>query len=112
MPIRVENRKYYDARWRRLRREMLQKAGNLCQRCGKPHRWLNLAHLSHDPADHRFLAVLCPSCHSKNDTSQRLAMTRRTQALRQGQGWLTEELRLAPFPVRTWPMWLRQMDLF
>ena len=56
--------------------------------------------------------MLCPSCHAKNDTSQRIAMTRRTRAERRGQFWLTEELRLAPFPVRTWPLQLRQLDLF
>ena len=112
MPIRSDNRKYYDARWRKLRLAVLEAAGNICERCGKPHRLLNVAHLQHDPADQRFLAVLCPSCHSKNDTPQRIAMTRRTRAKRRGQLWLTDEIRLAPFPLRTWPLWLRQMDLF
>jgi hypothetical protein len=32
---------------------------------GMAHRLLNVAHLSHDPADRRWLAVLCPSCHAK-----------------------------------------------
>ncbi len=91
---------------------MLDAAGHACQRCGQPHRLLNVAHLSHDPADREFLAVLCPSCHAKNDTPQRIAMTRRTKADRRGQLWLSEEIRLAPFPVRTWPARLRQMDLF
>jgi len=112
MPIRADNRKYYDAKWRKFRLAMLEAAGNVCERCGKPHRLLNVAHLSHDPADHRFLAVLCPSCHSKNDTAQRIAMTRRTRAEKRGQLWLTDEMRLAPFPVRTWPLRLRQLDLF
>jgi hypothetical protein len=112
MPIRGDNKKYYGASWRKLRLGMLAAAGNVCQRCGKPHRLLNLAHLQHDPADRRFLAVLCPSCHSKNDTGQRIAMTRRTRAQKRGQMWLTDEMRLAPFPMRTWPIWLRQMDLF
>jgi hypothetical protein len=39
-------------------------------------------------------------------------MTRRTWAQRRGQFWLTEEMRLAPFPIRTWPVGLRQLDLF
>jgi hypothetical protein len=112
MPIRADNRKYYDARWRKFRLGMLEAAGNVCERCGKGHKLLNVAHLSHDPADRTFLAVLCPSCHSKNDTAQRIAMTRRTRARKRGQLWLTEELGLAPFPVRTWPQALRQMDLF
>jgi hypothetical protein len=73
---------------------------------------LNVAHLTHDPTDQHFLAVLRPSCHAKNDTPQRIAMTRRTRAQRRGQFWLSEELRLAPFPVRTWPLQLRQLNLF
>jgi hypothetical protein len=112
MPIRADNRQYYDARWRKFRIRILEAAGNVCQRCGKPHRLLNVAHLTHDPMDQRFLAVLCPSCHSRNDTPQRIAMTRRTRAERRGQYWLTEEIRLAPFPLRTWPVRLRQLDLF
>jgi hypothetical protein len=39
-------------------------------------------------------------------------MTRRTPVQRRGQIWLSEELRLAPFRVRTWPIQLRQLDLF
>src|SRR5579862_4668308 len=112
MPISGDYRKYYDARWRKLRLALLEAAGNKCQRCDKPHRLLNVAHLSHDPADRRFLAVLCPSCHAKNDTPQRIAMTRRTRAHRRGQMWLTDEIQMAPFPIRTWPLKLRQMDLF
>jgi hypothetical protein len=80
---------------------MLEVAGDVCQRCGKPHRLLNVAHLTHDPTDREFLAVLCPRCHAKNDTRQRIAMTRRTWAQRRGQLWLSEEIRLAPFPIRT-----------
>jgi hypothetical protein len=51
-----------------------------------PHRLLNLAHLSHDAAD------ASPAAG--------------------GSCGLTEELRLAPFPMRTWPARLRQLDLF
>jgi hypothetical protein len=112
MPIRIENRQFYDARWRKFRLAVLEAAGHVCQRCGREHRLLNVAHLTHDPTDRQFLAVLCPSCHSRNDTPQRIAMTRRTRALRRGQLWLTEELRLAPFPMRVWPKRLRQLELF
>ena len=63
-------------------------------------------------ADRRLVAVLCPSCHAKNDTPQRLAMTRRNWAKRRGQLWLSEEIQWGPFPVRTWPLRLRQMKLF
>ena len=112
MPIRLEYRKYYDVRWRKFRLTALEAAGNVCQRCGQAHRLLNVAHLSHDPADRRFLAVLCPSCHAKNDTPQRLAMTRRNRAKRSGQLWLSEEIQWGPFPMRTWPKRLRQLTLF
>ena len=58
MPIRADNRKYYDARWRKFRLGMLEAAGNLCQRCDKPHRLPNIAHLTHDPTDQHFLAAV------------------------------------------------------
>ena len=112
MPIRPEYRKFYDARWRKFRLAALEAAQNVCQRCGRAHRLLNVAHLSHDPADRGSIAVLCPSCHAKHDTPQRLAMTRRNRAKKRGQLWLSEEIEFAPFPVRTWPLRLRQMDLF
>jgi 5-methylcytosine-specific restriction endonuclease McrA len=112
MPIRAEYRKYYDARWREFRLAVLDAAGHSCQRCSKTHRLLNVAHLSHDPANRLSVAVLCPSCHAKNDTPQRFAMTRRTWARQRGQLWLLEEVRWAPYPIRMWPKWLRQMELF
>ena len=112
MPIRPDHRKYYGAPWRKLRLILLEASGNACQRCARPHRLLNVAHLTHDPADRNSLAVLCPSCHARNDTPQRIAMTRRTRADRYGQLWLSEEIRLAPFPLRTWPLELQQYALF
>ncbi len=111
MPIRAEDRKYYDARWRKLRLAAIAAAGNVCQRCQQPHRMLNLAHLTHDAADRTRMAVLCPSCHARNDTPQRVAMTRRTRALRRGQLWIWEEVRLAPYPLRVWPVAARQLGL-
>jgi 5-methylcytosine-specific restriction endonuclease McrA len=112
MPIRPEYRKYYGARWRKFRLTMLEAAGNVCQVCHQPHRLLNVVHLSNDPADRSRLTVLCPSCHSKHNTAQRIAMARRTRARQRGQLWLSDELEVAPVPVRLWPMRLRQMDLF
>ena len=112
MPIRPEFRKYYDARWRKLRLTMLEAAGNVCQMCHRPHRLLNVAHLSGDPANRAALTVLCPSCHSKRNAAQRMAMGRRTRANKRGQMWLSDELEVAPMPVRLWPMRLRQMNLF
>ena len=42
---------------------------------------------------------------------QRIAMARRTRAQRRGQLWLSEEIRLAPFPIHTWPVELRQYGI-
>jgi len=112
MPIRAEYRKYYDARWRKFRLTMLEAAGNVCQMCHQPHRLLNVAHLSNDPADRTRLTVLCPRCHSKLNAAHVTAMSRRTRARQRGQLWLTDELEVAPVPVRMWPIRLRQMDLF
>jgi hypothetical protein len=39
-------------------------------------------------------------------------MTRRSRSKKRGQMWLSEEIQFAPFPVRTWPLWLRQLNLF
>ena len=112
MPIRPEYRRYYGADWRAFRVRILDERGRECERCGRTHRLLNVAHLTHDPADRRSIAVFCPSCHASNDSGQRLAMMRRTRAERCGQLWLSDEIRLTPFPMRIWPAPLRQMRLF
>jgi hypothetical protein len=112
MPIRPEYRRFYRADWRRFRQAMLERVGHVCECCGRAHPMLNLAHLSHDPADRLHLAVLCPSCHARNDTKQRVAATRRTMAYRRGQMWLSRDVELAVVPVRLLPLELRQMDLF
>jgi len=112
MPIRPEYRKYYRADWRWLRETMIERAGNVCEACRRPHKMLNLAHLSHDPADRWHLAVLCPSCHSKHDTKQRVAATRRTRAYQRGQAWLSKDLEMATVPARMLPFELRQLELF
>ena len=57
MPLRPENRQFYDTRWRKFRLALLEAAGHVCQRCRRPHRLLNVAHLTHDP-DREFLSVL------------------------------------------------------
>ena len=112
MPIRPEYRIFYRADWKRLRVAMIEQAGSTCENCHRPHRMLNVAHLSHDPQDRLHLAVLCPSCHSKHDTRQRVTVTRRTRAYRRGQAWLSKELEFAPLPVRLLPIELRQLELF
>lgn len=43
------------------------------------------------------ITILCPACHARHDTQQRVAMTRRTRAQRVGQLWLTPELEHAPY---------------
>lgn len=112
MPIRPEFRKYYRADWKRLRLACIEQAGGVCESCKHPHRTLNLSHLSYDPADRRNLAVLCPSCHSRQGLGQRVAVARRTRAYRRGQLWLSDEIELAAVPARLLPFELRQMSLF
>ena len=112
MPIRPEYRTYYRADWRRLRLEMIERAGNVCESCRRPHRMLNLTHLSEDPADRLRLAVLCPSCHSRLDAARRVAATRRTQSYRRGQMWLSKDLEFAALPARLLPLEFRQLKLF
>jgi hypothetical protein len=73
---------------------------------------LNVAHLSHDPADRKQVADLCPSCHARHDAKQRIATTRRTRAKQRGQLWLSMDLELAPVPPRMLPSKLRQLALF
>lgn len=36
MPIRPENRRFYGPEWRRIRAEILLRAKNRCERCGRP----------------------------------------------------------------------------
>jgi hypothetical protein len=50
MPIRPELRKYYGAAWRRYRLVLLDLANNKCANCGNQHKYLNGAHVHHDPA--------------------------------------------------------------
>ena len=97
MPIRPELRKYYGAEWRRYRETLLALAGHRCARCGTGHTHLNAAHVHHDPRNGQLITILCPACHSRHDTPQRVAMTRRTRAKRSGQLWLTPEIEYAPY---------------
>lgn len=112
MPIRPELRRFYRRDWYALRQTLLAAHGTVCDNCRRPHPGLNLAHLSHDPRDRDHLALLCPSCHVRNDTPQRIAITRRTRARRCGQLWLSAELEWAPEPLWRWPDLARQLDLF
>lgn len=112
MPIRREFRRFYGRTWRILRPALLARVGHRCECCGRSHPKLNVAHLGHDPRDRVHLAVLCPACHARHDTPQRVAAARRSRAKRSGQGWLTDELACAADPVWAWPPWARQLRLF
>jgi hypothetical protein len=97
MALRREIRKFYGLKHRKLRAQLIELLGNFCQRCKQPHPRLNLAHLKHDPTDTKSVTLLCPSCHARIDTPQRVAMTRRTRARRRGQLWLSLALEWAPY---------------
>ena len=112
MPIRPEYRRYYRSEWRKFRLAMIERAGGVCEACRRPHRMLNVVHLSDDPADRVRLAVLCPSCHTRSDVRRRVAVARRKAAYRNGQMWLSKDLELAPVPARLLPLELRQLNLF
>ena len=104
MPIRADNRKYYDARWRKFRLTMLEAAGNVCERCGKAHRLLNVAHLTHDPTDQQFPGGAVPQLPRQ----ERHPTADRDDPPHAGATTWTvlveREIRLAPFPIRTWPV--------
>ncbi len=84
VPIRPELRKYYGPEWRRYRETLLALAGHRCAHCGTEHKYLNAAHVHHDPRNGQLITILCP-------------MTRRTRARRAGQLWLSPEIEYAPY---------------
>lgn len=111
--MRQELRRFYGPKWRRKRATALALRGhNRCDHCHKPHPMINWAHLAGDPRRSGKMAWLCPTCHGIHDTPFRIAVTRRTQARKRGQLWLSQEIELAPAPVQTWPDPLRQLALF
>ena len=116
MPLRADVRHLYNtAEYRRERREEIARQGGpVCSKCKQIHPRVNLAHLNHDPQDRTpgNRVLLCPRDHARNDARQRAAMTRRTRAARIGQRWLWQDVRMAPYPVHTWPMEVRQVEMF
>lgn len=113
MPMRAEMRKFYGPTWRRRRAHALMLRGHMrCDKCGQPHHMINWAHLAGDPRVKGEMGWLCPHCHGVHDTPYRIAMTRRTQARKRGQLWLSAEIEFAPLPVKMWPDELRQIPLF
>jgi hypothetical protein len=116
LPLRREVRKFYDKAWRDYRQVLMSINGTACSvcLCDVP-RYLNFAHLTHDPRNNALVAGMCASCHAIHDTKQRIAMTRRTRARRAGQTWLWVEVEWAPYPESFWPrrvIMSRQLDLF
>ena len=115
MPIRPELRKYYGPEWKAWRLVLIGTLGTHCSVCGRDvPKWLNFAHLDHNPRTPR-VVPMCPSCHARNDSRQRWAMTRRTRARRHGQLWLSVELEFAPYPESFWPrraILAQQLSLF
>jgi 5-methylcytosine-specific restriction endonuclease McrA len=70
MPIAKEYKRYYGHRWRTIvRPKILQRAGGLCERCGRCPQRLEVAHLDqHPPNDApENLAALCAGCHRRAD---------------------------------------------
>lgn len=104
MPIRPELRHLYGPTWRRKRKIALEnRRASGCEHCGRLHRMLNWAHMSGDPRIPGRMGWLCPSCHAKHDSRQRILVTRRTRAKRHGQLWLLAEMEFAHLPVQLWP---------
>lgn len=98
MAIRREFRKYYGPEWQAFRRALIS-LNRTCSRCGREvTKYLQVCHLSHDPRS-AVVAVMCVSCHARNDAHQRWAQTRRTYAKRAGQLWLLPEIEFAASPA-------------
>src|ERR1035441_4135084 len=95
--LRPEIRRWYGAKHRRRRSELIALLGPICQKCKREHPRINFAHLTHDATDVESVTLFCPSCHAKYDARQRHAMTRRTLARRRGQLWFNAALEYAPF---------------
>lgn len=109
MSIRRELRKYYGPEHRAYRQKLISIYGMKCQKCGRDCRkYLNLAHISHDPRQPHRVALWCPNCHARNDAPHRVAMMRRSRARREGQLWLLPEIEYAPLPA--WQVPQRAID--
>lgn len=91
MPIRPENKCRYPKNWKQIREQILERAHNRCEFCGRenhsivPNRQgklikvvLTIAHLNHIPEDCRpeNLRALCQACHNRYDAKHR-AQTRK-----------------------------------
>ena len=76
MPIRHELKRYYGAGWRAYRAKLIKIHGNRGAKCGREVlKYLNAAHITHDPRQSALVTLLCPACHNRHDARQRYAMT-------------------------------------
>jgi 5-methylcytosine-specific restriction endonuclease McrA len=88
MPISPEiKRRFYGHHWRTVVRPVvITRAGGCCQRCRRPWKPLEVAHLDGDPSnlgeDYSNLAALCRTCHRMNDFVLWAARCRETRARR------------------------------
>ena len=86
MPIKPENKGRYPKNWKEIRQQILQRANNRCEFCGRENHSmveneqgkkikviLTIAHLNHTPEDCRpeNLRALCQRCHNKYDAKHR-----------------------------------------
>ena len=86
MPIKKENRDRYPKNWKEIRQQILQRANNRCEFCGRKNHSivdnghgkmikvvLTIAHLNHTPEDCRpeNLRALCQRCHNRYDAKHR-----------------------------------------
>ena len=86
MPIKKENRGRYPKNWKEIRQQILQRANNRCEFCGRENHSmaeneqgkmikviLTIAHLNHTPEDCRpeNLRALCQRCHNRYDAQHR-----------------------------------------
>lgn len=61
---RAFDKRLTGAKWRRIRRAVLDRDGWRCQRCGRPGA-LEVHHIDRDPGDNRLenLQAVCRPCH-------------------------------------------------
>ena len=86
MPIKPENKGRYPKNWKEIRQQILQRANNRCEFCGRENHSivenehgkmikvvLTIAHLNHTPEDCRpeNLRALCQRCHNRYDAKHR-----------------------------------------
>ena len=85
MPIAPQFRRYYGHRWRTVvRPRILERAGGVCEACGRCPRRLEVAHLDQHPPhdDDDNLAAYCITCHRRHDYASWKQKSRDTRGRR------------------------------